>query len=139
MSIPNKAYSAYRENSIATASPGELTLMLYNGLIRFMTQAQAAIADRDPAKAHDNIIKAQNILKEFIATLDHKYEIADTLAMLYDYMYRRLVEANLKKDAAIIGEILPMVVELRDAWNQALKEMKQHPGQYPAAAMKVAK
>ncbi len=121
----NKAYNTYRENSIVTASPEELTLMLYNGLIRFMLQAQHAIDEKQLAKAHENIIKAENIIKEFMITLDHKYEIADSFAMLYDYMYRRLVEANLKKDKEILQEILHIATELRDTWAQAMKINKQ--------------
>ncbi|TCL70989.1 flagellar protein FliS [Hydrogenispora ethanolica] len=125
--VPNKAYNLYRENSVINASPGELTLMLYNGLIRFIMQAQHAIEEKDPAKAHHYIIKAQDIVMEFRITLDHQYEISQSLDMLYDYIHRQLVEANLKKDASILAEILPIVTDLRDTWAQALKSLKPVP------------
>ncbi len=121
----NKAYNAYRENSVTTANPSELTLMLYNGLIRFIMQAQRAIDARDMSKAHENMVKAQDIIVEFLATLDHKYEIAGQFEMLYDYMHRRLVEANLHKDKEILIEILGLATNLRDTWVQAMKLMKQ--------------
>ncbi len=129
----NKAYDKYRESAITTSGPEELTLMLYNGLIRFITQAQRAIADQNVAKAHDHIIRAQDIIAEFIATLDHKYEISANLEQLYDYMNRRLVEANLKKDQEILAEVLRLATDLRDTWVQAMKIARQGTTDYPQA------
>lgn len=125
----NKAFNAYQTNSVTTAKPEELTLMLYNGLIRFIIQAQKAIEENDTERAHDNIIKAENILLEFEATLDNQYEISHNLFLLYDYMYQRLVNANLKKDPEILAEVLRFATELRDTWAQAMKTIKEqaHP------------
>ncbi|MDP4182896.1 MAG: flagellar export chaperone FliS [Bacillota bacterium] len=121
----NKGFEQYKESSIMTASPEELTLMLYNGFIKFLMQAQMAIDEKNIEKAHNNLVKAENILVEFQATLDPKYEISNNLYLLYDYMYRRLTEAVLKKDKAIIEEVLGFARELRDTWSQAMKAAKQ--------------
>jgi len=130
----NKAYELYKENSVFTSTPEELVLMLYNGLIRFIMQAQHAIEEDDIIKAHQAIMKAQNILAYFQATLDMGYEISNNLNMIYDYMYRRLVDANVKKDKDILEEVLGFAKELRDSWTQAMKIAKQqNRHQQPAA------
>jgi len=119
------AYQQYKEKSIQTASPEELTLMLYNGLVKFIMRAIDAVDKHKVEEAHNNIIRAQDIVREFIATLDKKYEIAVSLELLYDYMLRRLIEANTHKDAAILGEVLDMAKQLRDTWEQAMKLARQ--------------
>jgi len=120
----NKAYMQYQENSVMTSSPEELTLMLYNGLIKFIMKAQKAIGENDIEGAHNNIIKAQNIIIEFETTIDKKYEISKNLLLLYDYMKARLTEANIKKDEKILEEVLGFAKELRDTWEQAMKIYK---------------
>lgn len=128
-------YDQYRENSVYTASPEELTLMLYNGLVKFIMKAQYAITKNDMQGAHDNIIKAQNIVQEFIATLDKSYEVSTHLLLLYDYMYRRLVEANVQKSIEILSEVLGLAKELRDTWEQAMKLAKHPPKKAVAAGI----
>lgn len=117
-------YDQYKENSVYTAQPEELTLMLYNGLVKFIMKAQYAISKNDIEKAHENIIKAQNIVLEFMSTLDRKYEISESLMLLYDYINRRLIEANLHKDTDILSEVLGLSKQLRDTWEQAMKIAK---------------
>lgn len=129
----NNAYSQYKENSVFTASPEELTLMLYNGLVKFIMQAQKSIEDKDLPKAHSSIIRALDIITEFRVTLDRKYEISQNLDMMYDYMNRRLIDANLKKDKEILEEVLYFAKELRDTWAQAMKLAKKQPGNQAAA------
>jgi flagellar protein FliS len=128
-------YDQYRENSVYTASPEELTLMLYNGLVKFIMKAQYAITKKDMQSAHDNIIKAQNIVQEFITTLDKNYEISGNLLLLYDYMFRRLVEANVQKSTEILSEVLGFAKELRDTWEQAMKLAKHPPKKAVAAGI----
>ncbi|HEX9062969.1 MAG TPA: flagellar export chaperone FliS [Clostridia bacterium] len=123
------AYDQYRENSVYTASPEELTLMLYNGLVKFIMQAEAAIEEKSLDKANNSIIKAQDIITEFQATLNMKYEISKNFLLLYDYMYRRLVEANIKKDLGILEEVLGLAKEFRDTWSQAMKIARQQSSQ----------
>lgn len=122
--VTHNGLNQYKENSIKTSTPEELTLMLYNGLVKFLMQAQSAIELNNIEKANNSIIRAQAIIKEFQATLDMNYEVSESLDMLYDYMYRRLIEANIKKDNNIIVEILGYSKELRDTWAQAMKIAK---------------
>ncbi len=121
----NNAYNQYKENSIQTASPEELTLMLYNGLVKFIMQAQMHVVEKNIEKANNSIIKAQNIIVEFQTTLDMRYSISNDLMRIYDYMHHRLVEANVKKDKDILEEVLGYAKELRDTWAQAMKLSKQ--------------
>lgn len=128
----NKAYSQYKENSVFTSSPEELTFMLYNGLVRFIMQGQLAIDEKNLEKANNSILRAQDIILYFRDTLDMKYEVSQSLDSMYDYMYRRMIEANTKKDKAILDEVLGLVKDLRDTWSQAMKLAKQ--GQKPHLA-----
>ena len=121
----NNAFNQYKENSIQTASPEELTLMLYNGLVKFIMQAQMHVVEKNIEKANNSIIKAQNIIVEFQTTLDMRYSISNDLMKIYDYMHHRLVEANVKKDKGILEEVLGYAKELRDTWAQAMKLSKQ--------------
>lgn len=125
--VTAQAHNTYKESSIFTASPEELTLMLFNGLVRFIMQAQKAIEDKDVQKAHESIVRAEDIIAEFQATLDMQYELSEGLALLYEYMHRRLVEANMQKDMGILEEILGLAKDLRDTWAQAMKLAKQQP------------
>ncbi|HYE83649.1 MAG TPA: flagellar export chaperone FliS [Clostridia bacterium] len=121
----SSAYKQYQQNSVNTASPQELTFMLYNGLIRFLKLAHEGITEKNIEKANNNIIRSQDIIMEFAATLDMQYEVSNGLMALYDYMNRRLIEANLHKDNAIVEEIIGLAEELRDTWAQAMKLAKQ--------------
>lgn len=120
----NKAYSQYKENSIYTSSPEELTFALYNGLIRFIMQAQLAIDEKNVEKAGNSIIRAQDIIAYFRETLDMKYEVSAGLDAIYEYLYNRLITANIKKDKEILEEVLGFAKELRDTWAQAMKIAK---------------
>jgi flagellar secretion chaperone FliS len=121
----NKAYNQYKENSIFTSSSEELTLMLFNGLVRFIMQGQQAISLKDIEKANKSIIRAQDIISYFQSTLDNRFDVSEGLSLIYDYMYRRLIDANIKKDNAILDEMLGFAKELRDTWSQAMKMAKQ--------------
>jgi flagellar protein FliS len=121
----NLAYQTYQQNQVTTATPGELTLMLYNGIIKFIKQAQTAIDQRDYERANLFNLKAQNIITELTVTLKMEYAIAQHLSALYEYMGRRLIEANIKKDKAILDEVLGMATELRDSWSEAVKIARQ--------------
>lgn len=124
--LTNNGYDQYKSNSINTATPEELTMMLYNGLVKFLMQAQSAIDAKNIEKANNGIIKAQAIIIEFMTTLDMNYEVSQSLELLYDYMYRQLTQANLKKDNTIMAEVLGIAKELRDTWSQAIK-LTKHP------------
>lgn len=118
------AATVYKDNKVLTASPAELTLLLYEGAIKFCNIAIMALEKEDLEKAHNNIIKAQKIIMELRATLDFRYPPAQLFEMIYDYIYRRLIEGNIKKDKAIIEEALEFIREMRDIWKEVMKLAK---------------
>ena len=117
-------YEQYKNNSIATASPAELTLMLYEGAIKFGNIAIKAIEEKDIQKAHVNIVKVQRIIDEFRNTLDFKYPVAKDFDRVYEYLERRLVEANMTKDAEIVEEVVTHLRSMRDTWKEVMKRAK---------------
>jgi len=97
--------------------------MLYNGAINFLKKAQIAFNSSDKIEAHNNIIAAEKIIMEFMTTLDMDLggEMAKNLYALYDYLYNRLVEANMKNKPEILEEVINHLVKLRDTWNKAIE------------------
>ena len=118
------AASAYKNNSILTASPAELTLALYAGAIKFCNIALIGLENNDIEKVNTNLIKAQKIITEFRSTLDFKYEVAKDFDIVYEYINRRLAEGNIKKDAQIVEEALGHIRSMRDAWKEVMKLTK---------------
>lgn len=125
MALQNTAYNAYKQNSINTASPGELTLMLYNGCIKFLNVAKKAIEEKHMEEKNVNLQKAQNIINELMVTLNMDYEISKQILPLYEYMNRRLVEANIKNDPEIVEEVIGLATEFRDTWKEVIKLNRQ--------------
>lgn len=124
MTIPNP-YQAYQQNSINTASPGELTLMLYNGCLKFLKAAKQAIEENNIETKNTNLIKAQDIIQELMLTLDMDYEVSQNMYQMYDYMLNRLIQANIKNDPQILSEVEGLVVEFRDVWKEVLRINRQ--------------
>lgn len=118
-------YEQYKNNAIATATPAELTLMLYEGAIKFGNIAIKAIEEGDIQKAHTNIMKVQRIITEFRNTLDFKYPVAKDFDRVYEYLERRLVEANVSKDKEIMEEMVMHIRSMRDNWKEVMKRAKQ--------------
>ncbi|PYI51184.1 flagellar export chaperone FliS [Paenibacillus flagellatus] len=116
-SQPNK----YLENSIQTASPAQLLVMLCDGGIRFCKLAIDDIRKNDLGAAHEHIFKAQDIVSEFVITLDQTAPIANDLLRIYDYMIYRLIHANTKKDIEALEEVMGFLKELKETWVQAAK------------------
>lgn len=114
-------YAQYQENSIKTASGPELTLMLYDGAIKFCNIAVEEIEKKNPAKAHENIIKAEDIILELKITLNKKYPIALEMDRLYDYIYDTLIQGNIHKDTEKVKEACGLIRIYRDAWKIAMK------------------
>ena len=119
--LANQGYAAYVNNRLATASPAELTLMLYEGAIKFCNIAIDGVEEKDIQKAHNNIIKVENIIEEFQSTLNHKYPVAKDFEDVYVYLMRRLREANYKKDKEILEEVLKHLRTMRDTWKEVMR------------------
>ena len=98
----NQAYAQYNRNKILTASPAELTLLLYEGAIKFCNIAIIGLEQNDIEKVHVNIKKAEDIIVEFQSTLNRKYPVAEDFDRIYRYIYDLLVEANIKKDKVML-------------------------------------
>lgn len=113
--------NAYKTQQIMTASPEELTLILYNGAIRFVAESMKALEQGDKAKSHSANLRAQNIVREFMSTLDMRLEISKTWLPLYDYIEYCLIQGNVKKDVQQLGEAKGMLTEMRDTWAEAMK------------------
>ncbi len=123
MPLPN-GYAVYKNNRIQTASPAELTLMLYEGAVKFCNIAISAVENHEIEKAHINIKKVINIIQEFQATLNYKYPVAKDFNNVYVYVKDRLVEANVKKDKEILDEVLDHLHTMRDTWKEVMRLTK---------------
>lgn len=120
--LKQNGYAQYQNSKILTASPAELTLMLYDGAIKFANIAIIAIENNDPAKAHENIVKVEKIVQNFRDTLDRKYPVWQDFDNVYVYLLRRCHEANVAKDAAILEEVLSHLRSMRDNWKEVMKK-----------------
>lgn len=119
-------YQTYQQNSVMTASPQELTLMLYNGCLKFIRLSKKAMTEKNYEVKNTNIIKAQNIIQELRITLNQEIEISNNMTQLYEYMYTRLVDANIKNNLETLEEVEGYVVELRDTWKQVIELTKKN-------------
>ncbi|OEH86767.1 flagellar export chaperone FliS [Desulfuribacillus stibiiarsenatis] len=118
-------YQQYAQNKVFTATPGELTLMLYEGILKFCKRAKVAIEQKNIREANDALIRSQNIIRELKYTLKQEYEVGKQLAQLYDFMLNQLIEANIKKEAKLVDEVLGLAQELHDTWKEAIKLERQ--------------
>lgn len=125
MAAQTSAHNAYKQNSVTTASPGELTLMLYNGCLKFLNKAKLSIHDKNVQEKNINLQKAQAIISELRATLNMEIEISKNMMALYEYMNNRLVEANIRNDITIIEEVEGLVTEFRDTWKEVIRINRQ--------------
>lgn len=121
----NNPYAQYNNSKVLTASPAELTLMLYEGAIKFCNIAITAIEQKDMMKAHTNIVKVENIITEFRSTLNFKYPVAKDFENVYAYVFDRLVEANIHKDVEILNEVLEHLRVMRDTWKEVMRLTKK--------------
>lgn len=117
--------NAYRQQNALTASPGELTLMLFDGCIKDVKLMRIYIGEKNIEKANENALKSQAILSELMRTLDMQYEISHGLYQLYAFMLGEIVEANIHKNAAKIDDVLELLTGLRDTWQQAVRLNRQ--------------
>ncbi|MFE4712071.1 flagellar export chaperone FliS [Paenibacillus sp. NPDC056722] len=114
-------YQKYQQTQMQTAPPAQLLLMLYDGAIRFVKTGISGIVEKNYEKANNNLCKAQAVINELIAALNHDYPVAKTLYQVYEYMIYLLIQSNMKKDTQPANEVLEYLIELRDAWEVASK------------------
>ena len=124
MTPQEQTMQQYNRSRILTASPAELTLLLYDGAIKFCNLAIVAIEKKDIPAAHTNIVKVEKIIEEFRSTLNRDYPVAEDFDRVYCYLLRRLQDANVKKDIDIINEILEHLRSMRDTWKQVMQQTK---------------
>ncbi|MGP4040703.1 flagellar export chaperone FliS [Gracilibacillus sp. D59] len=121
-------YQAYQDNSVNTASPGELTLMLYNGCLKFIKQAKKAIETEDHQTKNEMIQKTQNIVRELMVTLEQEAPITKEIMPLYDFVYHALTQANIKSDLDQLEQARDIIEDFRDTWKEVIKQerIRQH-------------
>lgn len=129
MAVSNNSNQHYKmlKNKIFTATKEELTLMLYEGALKFCNQAIIAIENKKINDANNKIVKAQNVIRELQITLNKEYEIAIEFDRMYNYIYTRLIDANIKKDINILNEVSYIIREFRDTWKEAITIAKKYP------------
>ena len=120
----NSPYHQYKKTQIDTANQGKLIVMLYDGAIKFINIAIEAMPSKSIEKIHTNILKAQEIIIELISSLNMEAgDISERLFSLYMYINKKLIDANIKKDPAPLIEVRKYLIELRDAWEEANKNV----------------
>ncbi len=127
-------YQKYKSNVVYTVPKEELTLMLYDGALKFCNQAITALETNDLMKASDLIIRVQDIIREFQITLNRDIEVSKYFESMYTYMHERLIDANMKKDVEILTEVRNLIREFRDMWKDAMKLARQQPATTNAAS-----
>lgn len=115
------AAQLYKKNSVETASPAKIILMLYDGAVKFCNIAIASLEDKNIEETNRNIQKAQKIIVQLRVSLDMKYPVAKEFDTVYDYIYRRLVEANMKKDIDILKDALKHIKTMRETWKEVMR------------------
>ncbi|MDQ7096244.1 flagellar export chaperone FliS [Desulfosporosinus sp. PR] len=118
----NSQMNAYKNQQIMTASPAQLTLLLYNGALRFLNESIMALEQGDIQKAHNANMRVQDIVREFVRTLDMSYDLSKPWAQLYEYVEYCLIQGNIKKDIESLQQAKQVLQELRDAWEGAMKQ-----------------
>lgn len=123
MALPNAyaQYAQYNTDKVLNASPAELTLMLYDGAIKFCNIAIMGIEQNNIQKTHSNIVKVEKIIHYLRETLDMKYPVAQHFENIYVYVERRLLEANAKKDKEILEEVCSHLRSLRETWVEVMR------------------
>lgn len=120
----NNVYAQYNNNKVLTASLAELTLLLYEGAIKFCNIAMMGLEENNIQKTHDNIKKAQAIIEELQSTLNHSYKVAEDFDNVYHYIYSLLTDANIHKDKETLERALNEIRGMRDTWKEVMKKAK---------------
>lgn len=119
-------YNVYKNNSVNYASKEQLLLMLVDGAVKFAKVARQAMVDKDVKKAHENIVKTEDIFTELMVTLDTSAgKWAENMFAVYRFINEKLFEANMKKDVAIMDEVMPLIEDVRDIWYAAEEKVRK--------------
>ncbi len=118
----NQYVKQYQKSSIETASREQILIMLYDGAIQFLNKAKIAMQNKEIEATHNNLMGAQNIIQEFINSLDREVapQLAENLTSLYEYFIRRLIHANIKREMEPIDEVLKYLKSLKATWEKAI-------------------
>lgn len=119
-----EALNRYKENSVSTATPEELTLMLYDGAIKFMNIAKYSIESKDIPRANESLLRSQDIISELKYSLNMDYEISKEMDRLYGFILEKLIDANIRKNIPDIEEAISITTDMRDTWKDVMKEVK---------------
>jgi len=124
--VDNKATRAYQSTQIETATPGQLVVLMYDGAIRFLSDANRGIAQGDSFKLSDGVRRAQLVIGELMSSLDMKSggEIATNLLRIYGFLFDSLTEASLNEDAPKLEMVLNHLRTLRSAWEEAERQTR---------------
>ena len=120
--VNSQMANVYKNQQIMTASPEQLTLLLYNGALRFLNESILAMEQGDIQKSHNANMRVQDIVREFVITLDMSYEISKGFLQLYEYTEHCLIQGNIKKDVTQLNQAKDVLQELREAWVGAMKQ-----------------
>ena len=122
----SNGYNVYKNNSVNYASKEQLLLMLVEGAVKFCKIGRQAIVDKDIKKAHDSLVRTQDIFTELMISLDKTAgEWAVQMFNVYEFIKEKLVEANMKKNVEIIDEIFPLIEDINDTWKEAYNKSKK--------------
>lgn len=122
-----KNADAYLKTQILTAPPEKLQLMLYEGALRFATQAGERMGQGDYEASYGLLVKAQNIVLELVCGLrpEHNPSLCNRMASLYTFIYRRLVESNVSHDRKPLNDAVSILSMLRDTWIELLERLAE--------------
>lgn len=124
MNMNAQAYNQYKKASVETVPAEKLLLMLYEGALKNINNAKKAIEANDINQAHQQIIKAEDIIIELMSTLNMDYDISHKLISLYEYLLNELVQANAKKDISKLELVEEFLSDLKNTWEEAIKQLK---------------
>ena len=120
--VMHNPYATYQNNTVTTSTPGELTLMLYNGCLKFIQQAKRAVIENNIEEKNVAVQKAQAIISELMLTLDvSAFPAAKDMLVLYEFANSRLIDGNIKNDCALFDEAAEIMTEFRDTWKQVIQ------------------
>ena len=125
MAVIGNPYAQYQNSKVLTASPAELTLMLYEGIIKFINIGILAIGEKDYEKANINIIKAERIVDHLNGTLNHKYPVAKDFENICKCIMDALLQGNIKKDTAELERALEYSRMIRDTWKEVMSQTEK--------------